>query len=61
MQICKKSADCRPTPQCHPISCINKAYAVKFEPELICTEIFMCEAAYTVDDCACIDNVCPQF
>lgn len=56
---CQTDADCIPLPsQCHPTRCVNKAYEDSFEKPEFCTEIFLEDAAYTSDDCACENSVC---
>mmetsp|Transcript_33437 Transcript_33437/g.93858 ORF Transcript_33437/g.93858 Transcript_33437/m.93858 type:complete len:101 (-) Transcript_33437:122-424(-) len=58
MQMCGTDDDCRPTPTCHPMHCINQEFVTKFDPEQVCTAVYMCNAAYTTWDCACLDGVC---
>lgn len=59
MQDCVVDSECIPLPsQCHPTSCINKEFESNFERPEMCTLIFMYEAAYSPEDCACQENVC---
>ena len=56
---CSSDSDCIPIPsQCHPTRCINKDFDSAFERPDACTEIFMAEAAYTSQDCACENALC---
>lgn len=58
-QSCQVDNDCIPLPsECHPTSCINKEFESNFERPEMCTLIFMYEAAYSPEDCACQENVC---
>ena len=56
---CKTAEDCIPLPsECHPMSCINKAYEANYKKPEVCTMMFAVEAAYSAKDCACQKNVC---
>ena len=56
---CNSDEDCIPLPSdCHPMICINKEYESDYERPEMCTEIFALEAAYTPEDCLCVENKC---
>jgi hypothetical protein len=55
---CNTNADCIPKPGCHPTECINQKYEKLFGKPNACTEIFMSQAAYAKEDCACIEGMC---
>jgi hypothetical protein len=55
---CKADSDCVPKPGCHPLECINQRYQGLFKKPGVCTEIFMLQAAYSKEDCACIGGSC---
>jgi len=55
---CKADSDCVPKPECHPLECINQKYVGLFKKPEICTEIFMYQAAYKKEDCACKTGGC---
>jgi hypothetical protein len=55
---CNSDANCIPQPICHPTSCINRAFDAEYSKTLACTAIFMIEAAYSPEDCVCIENKC---
>lgn len=58
-QSCQVLDDCIPLPsECHPTSCINKEFEGSFKRPEMCTMIFMVEAAYSPEDCSCIQNIC---
>ena len=55
---CQTDTDCVPALECHPKTCIPEDSTTgKFGPE-ICTQQFECEAAYTTEDCGCVNNKC---
>jgi hypothetical protein len=59
LQSCTTDADCIPHPAaCHPTECINRKFEGDFKKPEACTAIFMYEAAYSPEDCACLNNVC---
>ncbi|HZX44928.1 MAG TPA: hypothetical protein VFF28_04555 [Candidatus Nanoarchaeia archaeon] len=58
LQACSTDSDCIPEPECHPLNCINKKFEGDYKKPEACTEIFMYEAAYKEEDCACISNRC---
>ncbi|MDD5182215.1 MAG: hypothetical protein PHC66_03530 [Candidatus Nanoarchaeia archaeon] len=55
---CNADSDCVPKPGCHASECINQEYTNRFMSPEFCTEMFSCSAAYTPEDCACIDSKC---
>ena len=55
---CNADSDCVPKPGCHASECINKEYTNRFRSPDACTAMFSCSAAYTPEDCACIENKC---
>ncbi len=55
---CETDTDCVPKPECHPRECINQAYSSDFESPELCTAMFDCNAAYTPENCACVDQQC---
>ena len=56
---CETDDDCIPLPSdCHTMICINKEYESNYKKPEICTEIFALEAAYTPEDCLCVENKC---
>jgi len=55
---CSADSDCVPKPGCHASECINKEYTNRFKSPEMCTEMFSCSAAYTPEDCACIESKC---
>lgn len=58
LSVCKTDSDCIPKPECHPMECINQRYESSFKKPEMCTEIFMIEAAYSKEDCACRQGSC---
>ena len=56
--FCNTDSDCVPFPECHPMSCINKDFTDNYEKPEICTMMYLEEAAYNPEDCACVDNEC---
>ena len=59
LYACSSSADCIPLPsECHPMECINSGHAMLFESPEACTLEFRYEAAYSPDDCGCVDGIC---
>jgi len=55
---CESDDDCVPAAGCHPHTCINKEYVKESEGPEICTMMFDGQAAYSAEDCLCVDNVC---
>ncbi len=55
---CLSDSDCVPLPVCHPLRCINKDSAKNYDAPEICTMVFVENAAYSPDDCLCVDNHC---
>eukprot|EP01118_Nematostelium_gracile_P007277 TRINITY_DN2356_c0_g1_i1.p1 TRINITY_DN2356_c0_g1~~TRINITY_DN2356_c0_g1_i1.p1 ORF type:complete len:163 (-),score=30.50 TRINITY_DN2356_c0_g1_i1:72-518(-) len=58
---CKTSSECIPNPsQCHPKTCINKAFASNFTMPngTTCDTAIDCSAAYLPSDCKCDKSVC---
>ena len=55
---CQTNADCVPMPGCHPRECINSQYVGNYPQPDVCTELFDCQAAYKVEDCACQAGIC---
>lgn len=56
--LCQVDSDCVPKPECHPLECINQKYAAETEKPRVCTAVFISEAAYKKEDCACQVGVC---
>lgn len=57
-QACSSDSDCIPQPGCHPVNCINSAFAGRFKQPDACTEMYSCAAAYSKEDCLCKDSRC---
>ncbi|HHQ45358.1 MAG TPA: hypothetical protein ENN13_04395 [Candidatus Altiarchaeales archaeon] len=56
---CETDADCIPLPSdCHPHVCINLIYRENYESPEVCTMMYDNQAAYTPEDCACVDGQC---
>lgn len=59
LSSCVIDEDCIPLPSsCHPLICINKAFEDDYNKPGFCTEIYVLDAAYDVEDCGCKNNVC---
>ena len=59
LSACTADSDCIPLPsECHPMECINKKYESSYVKPEVCTMIFMAEAAYSPEDCACVAGRC---
>jgi hypothetical protein len=56
--ICTLDDECVPVPMCHPRQCITSYFAENFEQMDECTEVFFDDAAYTAEDCVCMQNKC---
>jgi len=57
-QTCESDSDCVPIPSCHPRACIHKNYQDRYKKPDMCTELFDCSAAYSAEDCLCVDGTC---
>ncbi|MBN1645456.1 hypothetical protein JW868_00275 [Candidatus Woesearchaeota archaeon] len=55
---CEKDSDCVPEPVCHPQNCVNKESIKQPNPALACTLQYEALAAYSAEDCMCLDNKC---
>lgn len=59
LNYCETDDDCVPHPSCHPLRCINiDHYDRFFNPDLVCTMEVRPNAAYSSEDCLCVNNVC---
>ncbi len=58
LQICAVNSDCAPKPECHPRECINKKYLADYRKPDVCTQVIYDWAAYTPEDCSCINSQC---
>lgn len=59
LSACTIDSDCIPHPEyCHPTSCINREFENLFERPEFCTEIYSYSAAYSAEDCLCVDGTC---
>lgn len=59
LTACQTNDECIPLPsECHPLKCINKEFEDQFAKPEVCTELFSLNAAYTSEDCQCLNNVC---
>lgn len=56
--LCQSDSDCVPKPECHPLECINSKYAEQADKPRVCTAVFISEAAYSKEDCACEEGLC---
>ncbi|MDP2750917.1 MAG: hypothetical protein Q8O89_08865 [Nanoarchaeota archaeon] len=55
---CDTNTDCIPKPDCHPMECLNKKYADRYTKPEICTQVILSTAAYTPQDCSCMNHNC---
>jgi hypothetical protein len=55
---CLTDADCVPMPGCHPQECINSAFVRDYEQPEVCTMMFDHTAAYSAEDCICVQGEC---
>ena len=58
IKTCEQSEECIPVPGCHPSKCINMEYKDNFKEPEMCTLQFEIQAAYSNEDCICLDNTC---
>ncbi|MFC1740942.1 hypothetical protein ACFL3V_00195 [Nanoarchaeota archaeon] len=59
VSFCRTDTDCIPLPSdCHPTECINKRFEGDYQKPEVCTMVFMEEAAYSAEDCACESGQC---
>ncbi|MCX6782055.1 MAG: hypothetical protein NTW66_02985 [Candidatus Magasanikbacteria bacterium] len=55
---CQVDSDCVPKPECHPMECIPSKDAKNYEKPKMCTLMFSYQAAYSAEDCACVEGAC---
>jgi len=56
---CGWDEECIPSPEeCHPLICINQKYQEDYNKPEVCTMEFREEAAYSKEDCICLDDRC---
>jgi len=55
---CHTDSDCVPNVECHPRYCVDFRTASQMKPVDLCTEIFVCGAAYNPENCVCREGVC---
>jgi hypothetical protein len=59
ISACSTDADCIPLPSdCHATKCINKKFEANYQKPEVCTMMFAVEAAYSAEDCACVESKC---
>ncbi len=58
LHACNSDADCVPMPGCTPTDCININSSKQFKMPEVCPALYMCSAAYSAKDCACVNNFC---
>ncbi len=55
---CATDGDCVPQPGCHSHNCINSAFIGNYKQPDACTLIFDSQAAYSPEDCICVEGLC---